>query len=369
MNTTAYQNVYTHLERMIAMPTISGEEIPADEIIMYASAVLESAGMHVRTYKDQGYPSLVATSKPSSKNPKLFLLAHVDVVAAKQDQFTLQRRNGKLYGRGVLDMKFAAACFLETAISLKNEMGDHDFGIMLTTDEESDGMHGTGFLVEQQGYRGGVCLLPDGANNWKVEAQAKGALHVQVTALGTTAHASRPWEADSASDKLLFFLYEARKTIPPPVEPSDTTMVISILQAGTTPNQVPDFASAGLNIRFLGKNTKSDLMEKLNKIAAAHGVTLTATIDVPPVALDLSLPELREWENIVKNVRGSVPNEYALSFGASDARYFASHGIPVIVTYPEGAGQHSDDEWISEESLYQFYECTLAYVKTIAVKN
>mgnify|MGYP004417259593 CR=1 FL=1 len=364
-NNSTYQNVYTHLERMVAMPTVSGEEIPADEIIMYASAVLESADMHVRTYKNEGFPSLVATSQPGSKKPKLFLLAHLDVVAAKQDQFILRRRSGRLYGRGVIDMKYAAACFLETALSLKDEMAKYDFGIMLTTDEETDGAHGTGFLMEE-GYRCEVGLLPDCANNWQVEAMAKGAWRVQATATGKTAHASRPWEAESASDKLLGFLQDARTAIPSPDKHTDTTLVISLLQAGKAYNQVPDFASAGLDIRFLGNSTLTELEKELTAIARTHSVELESLVRIQPVELDLELPQLKEWEGVVGKVRGKISNEYALSFGASDARYLAAHGIPSIITSPEGAGLHSDDEWISEEGLYQFYECTLAYVKTIA---
>ena len=208
-------------------------------------------------------------------------------------------------------------------------------------------------------------MLPDGANDWKIESQAQGGLHLQVVAKGRSAHGSRPWEADSATDKLLGFLQEARMVIPVVHEPSDATMTVSILQAGVSQNQVPDFASAMLDIRFLG-NQAQVLLAKLQGIAESKDVTITTLVNIAPVELDLNLPALKTWEQVVKQIRGREHAGYMTSFAASDARFFAARGIPSIVTYPDGGGHHSDHEWLDEESLYQFYDCTLAFVEAEA---
>lgn len=365
MTNPSHANVYEHLTQLVAAPTVSGEELPADESIMHCSSILQAAGMHVTTFKNEGFAALVASSQKDQKHPKVMLAGHLDVVAAELDQFTLRRENGKLYGRGVLDMKFAIACFLETATSLKDQLRAYDFGIMLTTDEEVGGERGVKFLLEQHGYGAEVVLLPDGANDWKIESQAQGGLHLQIIAKGKAAHGSRPWEADSATDKLLGFLQEARTIIPVVHEPSDATMTVSVLQAGVSQNQVPDFASAMLDIRFLGDRA-DELLAKFQSIAQNKDVAITTLVNIAPVQLDLELPALKTWERIVSEVRGKEHAGYMTSFAASDARFFAAKGIQSIVTYPEGAGHHSDHEWISEESLYQFYDCTLAFVKSEA---
>lgn len=365
MSQPAHINVYSHLAQLVAAPTVSGEEIPADESIMHCSTILQAAGMHVTTFKNEGFAALVATSQKEQKRPKVMLVGHLDVVNAALDQFELRKEDGKLYGRGVLDMKFAAACFLETAVTLKDQLGEYDFGIMLTTDEEMGGERGAKFLLEQHGYGADVALLPDGANDWKIESQAQGGLHLRIIAKGKAAHGSRPWEADSATDKLLGFLQEAREFIPVIHEPSDITMTVSVLQAGVSQNQVPDFASAMLDIRFLG-NRAEELMAKLQAIAYDKGVAITTLVNIAPVMLDLDLPALKIWEQIVSKVRGKEHAGYMISYAGSDARFFAAKGIPSIVTYPEGGGHHSAHEWISEEGLYQFYDCTLAFVKAVA---
>ena len=364
MGNVSYDAVYDHLDRLIAIPSVSGDEATSAQVIKYCEEVLQKAGMHITTFKDGGFSSLVATSRPDVKKPKLLLGAHLDVVPGDEALFTLRREDGRLYGRGVLDMKFAGACFLQVATELAGKMADYDFGIMLTTDEETSGEHGVKYLLEQ-GYGCEVCLLPDGANNWRVEAVAKGSWQIRVNAKGKSAHGAQPWLGDSAIDKLLAFLHEATTMIPAPGKHADTTMVVSQLQGGEAPNQVPDSASASLDIRFLGKGVKEALEDMFTTLATAHDVEITTAMYARPVELDLTLSALQVWEDIIEKVRGEPNGDYALSFGASDARFFAEHNIPSIVTYPTGTGGHSDHEWIGEQDLYQFYECSLEYVKKL----
>jgi succinyl-diaminopimelate desuccinylase len=368
MGNISYDAVYDHLDRLIAIPSVSGIEPDSDQVITYCEEVLKKAGMHVKTFKDGGFSSLVATSRPDVKKPKLLLAAHLDVVPGDESLFKLRREDGRLYGRGVLDMKFAGACFLQVATELADTLADYDFGIMLTTDEETSGEHGVKYLLEE-GYGCEVCLLPDGANNWRVEAVAKGVWRVEVTAKGRSAHGAQPWLGDSAIDKLLAFLHEATTLIPAPGKHADTTMVVSMLQGGEAANQVPDSASATLDIRFLGIAVKQALESMLTTAAIAQDVEITTAMYARPVELDLTLSALQVWEEIIEKVRGQPNGDYALSFGASDARFFAEHNIPSIVTYPTGEGGHSDHEWIGEKDLYEFYESTLEYVKVLTGKS
>ena len=363
-----FSTVYDHLSNLVAIPSVSGNQLAADQIIMYSAAKLEAAGMFVTTFNSNGLPSLVATSQPDTMWPKVMLVAHLDVVPGDSKLFSVEERDDRLYGRGVLDMKGAAAAFISAAETLVGAMADYDFGIMFTTDEEIGGADGVAYLLEQ-GYGADICLLPDGANNWRVEAAAKGVLLYTAVAHGQSAHGSRPWAGDSAADKLLNFLHEARLFIAEPNEHTDTTLVVSTMQAGEVRNQVPAYASAQLDVRFFGMNTAAKIEERLQTAATAHGVELTADIYGSPVEIDVSLPAVQTWLQIVETVRGQPSGEYALSFAASDARFFAAKGIPTIVTYPEGHDHHSDHEWISKKALPQLQECTVAYIQAMAGLN
>jgi len=87
--------------------------------------------------------NLVARLRGSGARKPILLLAHLDVVEAKRedwslDPFQLQERDGYFYGRGTGDDKFMAAAFVANLIRYKQEgfRPDRDILVVLETDEE-----------------------------------------------------------------------------------------------------------------------------------------------------------------------------------------------------------------------------------------
>jgi acetylornithine deacetylase/succinyl-diaminopimelate desuccinylase-like protein len=87
--------------------------------------------------------NLVARLRGSGKKKPILLLAHIDVVDAKRedwsmDPFTLQEKDGYFYGRGSGDDKFMAAAFVANLIRYKQEglRPERDLILALETDEE-----------------------------------------------------------------------------------------------------------------------------------------------------------------------------------------------------------------------------------------
>ena len=87
--------------------------------------------------------NLVARLRGSGARKPILLLAHLDVVDAKPedwsfDPFKLVEKDGYLYGRGVSDDKFMAAVFVANLIRYKQEgfTPDRDLIVALETDEE-----------------------------------------------------------------------------------------------------------------------------------------------------------------------------------------------------------------------------------------
>jgi acetylornithine deacetylase/succinyl-diaminopimelate desuccinylase-like protein len=93
--------------------------------------------------------NLVARLRGTGARRPLLLLAHLDVVEAKRedwdfDPFKLQEVDGYFRGRGVIDDKAMAAIFVANMISYAKEglKGDRDIILALTADEElSDSPH------------------------------------------------------------------------------------------------------------------------------------------------------------------------------------------------------------------------------------
>ena len=88
--------------------------------------------------------NLVARLHGTGARKPIVLLAHLDVVEARRDDwsldpFKLTEQDGFFYGRGTTDVKHMAAIFVATLIRLKQEgfRPDRDLVVVLSTDEEA----------------------------------------------------------------------------------------------------------------------------------------------------------------------------------------------------------------------------------------
>lgn len=95
---------------------------------------------------------------PKALGKPLLLLAHIDVVEARKedwsdglDPFKFTERDGYYYGRGTMDDKAMAAIFIANLIRFKREnfQPDRDIIVALTTDEETGDFNGVEFLLKE----------------------------------------------------------------------------------------------------------------------------------------------------------------------------------------------------------------------------
>ena len=98
--------------------------------------------------------NLVARLRGSGARPPILLLAHLDVVEARRedwslDPFILTEKDGYFYGRGSSDIKDMGAIFVQTLIRLKRERAplDRDVILALTADEEGGDDNGVQWLL------------------------------------------------------------------------------------------------------------------------------------------------------------------------------------------------------------------------------
>jgi acetylornithine deacetylase/succinyl-diaminopimelate desuccinylase-like protein len=100
---------------------------------------------------------LVARLRGTGKHKPILLMAHIDVVEAKRedwttDPFQLVEKDGYFYGRGSGDDKYMAATFVSNLIRYKQEhyKPDRDLILVLETDEETGDptRYGIGWLVQ-----------------------------------------------------------------------------------------------------------------------------------------------------------------------------------------------------------------------------
>ncbi len=145
----AFRALYKELVETNTVVNVGSCSQAAERMAAHLKAVGYD-GDDLRLFSTLEHPTdggLVAQLKGSDPKAKpILLLAHIDVVAAKRedwtrDPFTLIEENGYFYARGASDDKSMAAIFTDLLIRFKQEhyMPKHAIKLALTCGEETSG--------------------------------------------------------------------------------------------------------------------------------------------------------------------------------------------------------------------------------------
>lgn len=349
------------LSHLIQMPTVTGENATNRAALDWVEEQLRDLPLNIQRYERAGFPSLVATTTGTAnpKNPKLWLVGHIDVVPGPTKTFTPRLADGRIYGRGVHDMKFAVACYIALLQGFGASLKQYDLGLMLTSDEEFGGFNGVKWLLNDQDYRGSAAIIPDSGGSWQMEIGSKGIMWWDLTASGQTAHASRPWEGTNAIDEIYHFVDQIKAHFPSEPCGDDThnhpTVNLATISGGAATNQVPASAKASIDIRLTTDVSLAEAASWFEAATSAYpSITATAREAEPPYLVKNNGP-VHAFRDIVREVTGHDVTT-ATSHGSSDARHFAVHNISTINVVPTGSGFHVPDEWVDIIDLARFYE-------------
>jgi succinyl-diaminopimelate desuccinylase len=312
------------------------------------------------------YPSILVGVAPEGLTPKVLLTGHLDVVPANfPEQYASTIEGGKLKARGASDMKFCAPLYLDLLAELPETLRARVL-IAFTFDEEIGGNAGTRWLLDEHGLRPGACFLPDGGDNFQLEADEKGVLQFRIKTAGKSAHGSRPWLGENAIDRFLEIYADLRRRFPAIDTPGTwgPTLNLGKVTGGSAANQVPDSCEALLDTRFVETTTLADTKALVESIVAGRG-QVEAVVAGDLYHLDPASPAYRMIQDAAKAHLGKELGIYK-SEGASDARFFTKHGVPVVLTKPTCAGHHSADEWIDLESLEAYSRMMRHFVEAAA---
>jgi acetylornithine deacetylase/succinyl-diaminopimelate desuccinylase-like protein len=142
---------------------INTTDTPSGNVTTAAEAVaarLTAAGFAAADVQvlgpDPRKGNLVARYRGTGARRPILLLAHLDVVEAKRedwsmDPFVFVEKDGFFYGRGTSDDKAMASQFVANLIRLKEEhfVPDRDLILALTADEEGGTFNGAEWLVQK----------------------------------------------------------------------------------------------------------------------------------------------------------------------------------------------------------------------------
>jgi succinyl-diaminopimelate desuccinylase len=339
---------------LILIPSIPGRPEDRRRCFEFVKNHLESLPhIEIREFEVDGIPSLVATP-PARKNPEVLMIAHLDVITHPDlAAYRSTLRDGRIYGPGAGDMKGALAILLELFREMHRGAENLSLGLAVTSDEETGGERGAGYLFREAGLRCGVAVIPDGGSLHRVTVEEKGILHVRLRALGPAGHAARPWLTENPIERLLEgvlkvkALFAGLATDPENWHPTCTVTVIGT--ENETINRIAAEASAILDIRFPQPHTAKRLMQAIQD-ELDPGLTVDQVISAQPTRLS---PD-PEYLAAVREVTGEAAT-LIRDHGGSDARFLSELGIPVVMSRPIVGDLHAQNEWIDVASMVRYY--------------
>jgi succinyl-diaminopimelate desuccinylase len=350
-------------ERVLAERLIRYDTSQPDGLRAAAAFVrgwLESREVEVEAREFDGLPVILADVGPAAA-PTVVLHGHLDVVPAREGQFTPRVDGDRLIGRGAYDMKGALAALMCATVDAA-EQDQVRVRLLCVPDEEAEDVtrRSTDTMVKG-GLRGDFALTGE-PTDLHIGVQAKGVLAVRVEVHGTAAHGSTPWLGDNAVLKA-FDVFRRIETLPFSRESSDLfdrpSINLARINGGDAFNKVPDACTMDVDIRYLPNQDPRAILEQIRAIG---DVTILKEFIRAPAIVSRRNPYVLALRDAVGR---SIEGE-ALSVGrdgASDAISFLEAGIPAVEFGPVGGGHHGPHEWVSIASLARYRQALGDFIR------
>ena len=336
--------------------------------------------------------NLVVRYHGTGARKPILLLAHIDVVEAKRedwsfDPFVFREEGGYFYGRGTSDDKAQAAIWIANLIRYKREgfKPDRDLIVALTADEEGGGPYngaawllknhrdwidaeyslnegGWGETVNGRKVSNDIQVSEKYVVNFRVEVRNKGghssmpvpdnAIYHLTDALSKLGHFSFPLKVN---DVTKVYFAELAKIEKGPIaadlakasEGSQeamervakssiawnatlrTTCVATMLEGGHAMNALPQLAAANVNCRVMPEDSVEYVTGALEQLFADEQVKLTMASEVhKSPASPMREDILKAVKRVTDSMWPSVATIPMMVMGGTDGMYLRAQGIP-----------------------------------------
>lgn len=345
-------------------------------------------------------PNVVGTLAGSEEN-SLLLCGHVDVVPVGDketwsvDPFGGEIRNGRLYGRGAVDMKSGIAAAIaalrainKAGIELKGRVAIHS-----VVDEETGGFGAIDAV--KRGHLASAAIITE--PSWGEIQICEGGLEwIRVTITGRQGHSawryneiwpqrdepSRLLPAVNAIDIAVRFLdalrnFESsrcRNRQHPLLPPGMNTINVGAMRAGaglgpdglpiimTNPAIIPDVAVIDLDYKFLPNQTKDEIRSEFEEFVH-HFCQQDLWLQKHPIRVQWELgglhfppmntpPDHPMVQSLLKRRAelGGKP-KIAGFVAVADCAHYAGAGVDAIICGASGDGFHGPDEYVDIASM------------------
>lgn len=358
-----------------------------------------------RTAKPE-MPNVVGTFSGRGPGQHLVLNGHIDVFPAgpaegwSRDPWSGAVEDGKVHGRGVVDMKCGTAASVWTYIYL-HRLRDRLKGRLTLTcvsDEETGGTWGAKWLIDEfpDEFRGDCVLNGEPSTPGMVRFGEKGTLRLVFEvdtpgAHGAYTHISR--NAIKIASDLVQDLYTLEDL--PVSQPDDIKRAIAasvpaieaalgkgggailnrftvsagVIQGGVKINMLPGHCRLEVDIRLPVCTTHAQLMTAIEAILVRYPEVQLKPVwthSAEPTVCDPAHPVMKILQATVKSLTGTEPVA-SVSLGATDMKHWRARGVPGYVYGCNPNNMAKPDEWVAiDEYLHIVRTHALAAAEYLA---
>eukprot|EP00164_Ancoracysta_twista_P002257 GFYU01002988.1.p1 GENE.GFYU01002988.1~~GFYU01002988.1.p1 ORF type:complete len:507 (+),score=82.39 GFYU01002988.1:169-1689(+) len=331
---------------------------------------LESEVIPVDDSGDCGRSNVVVRLPGTGSKDKLVFCGHLDVVPYGEgwtkDPVGGEVIDGRLYGRGSVDMKGGIAAMLTAMATVKRQgvqLGG-DLYFLGTADEEQ--MH---LGAKQMAASTHPCMtdvsgmIISEPTELELIVAHRGAFWGELTTHGRSCHASVPHLGVNAivhMSKVLSALSEIKLSHTPHDLIGKATFNIGLVEGGTSANVVPDTCKATIDIRTVpgqsGDTVRSDIERIVDEVKTQVpdlDYSLNVTLDQSPMNTSVD-------HSFTKTALSVASQTFGVEMAPVAAPYYTDGGVlqpslngaPVIILGPGQVSQcHVADEHVAVDEL------------------
>ncbi|HEV2436972.1 MAG TPA: M20/M25/M40 family metallo-hydrolase [Verrucomicrobiae bacterium] len=345
-----------------------GEQRVAD----FLASVATRAGLEVEFQKVlPGRSNLMARLRPRNRIRRTILLApHLDTVNADDSQFSPQRKNGRLYGRGACDTKGSIAAMLTALCELaESKTRPRQTEIVFTGLVDEEHAQAGSHTLTTSGLRADLAIVGEPTRLQVVTAH-KGSLWLQLETRGKAAHGATPRFGRNAVHEMARIVeilesdYAARLRERRHPLLGTATVNVGTICGGAQPNIVPDHCAITIDRRTLPGETEIGVRREIAAFLSSKKlraiISSTKLAPALPLETDPKLPLVRQFLRSLGQTRPLGVDFFC------DAAVLSAGGIPSVVFGPGDIAQaHTTDEWISLESLERGRNLLLRFLNSL----
>jgi len=405
------------VQRLIQTPSVVGDEGEIQKII---AKKLEGLGLEMDVFDTdvellskhpgfippedyhknyEGRPNVVSSLKGKGGGRSLILMGHVDTVPVENrekwthDPWGGEIENGRIYGRGALDMKggiaaqiMAVECLLETGILLNG-----DVIIENVIEEEAGGNGAT--ACAQRGYKAEAGIYTEPSGLCFIGVSNRGAQFFRITVPGVAAGIEAKWGTPNAIEKAIYVYdavdkfslmrraevtrlpsYKIYQVDPEKIPDPELAKLAQIsmeniaplgvckIKAGTWPSSLPDVCVMEGSIECLPGEDIKEVRERFKGYIETVAKTDPWLKECPPAVewfglwfescqTDIKHPIISLIQENTEKVVGITP--IPIGGGGSDLRCLVKYANTPSVVFGGGNGRnmHGIDEYLELDSL------------------